>query len=230
VTNVNQSYYPELPEAQSIKTMYHIVRILAIIFGILLILGGLAYAALIWVAWSACNSLIGGVGAYCSGSLGAFLIWPLVIFIFGVIDIIIYVKMKDLEAKVNARQYEAAKSGTLIWMILGFILGGIIVGVLLLVAYIKFDPLINAARNQAAMPPPSGGWAPQGAPAAGYGAPAQAWSPPPSQAWSPPPAQAPPAPAPPGAAAPPMCPRCGKPATWVPQYGRYYCYTDSVYI
>lgn len=40
-----------------------------------------------------------------------------------------------------------------------------------------------------------------------------------------------------GAAAPPppppaaaTCPKCGKPATYIAQYGRYYCYTDNLYI
>jgi hypothetical protein len=249
VTKVNQSYYPELPEAQSIKSMYHVVRILAIIFGILLFLGGLAYTAVVWVAWNACNSAVGGLGATCSGSLAAFLIAPFFIIIFGVIDIIVYLKMKALEAMVNNRQYEAAKSATLIWMIIGFVLGGVIIGVLLLVAYLKFDPLIAAARNQAQMPPPSGGYSPQGAPMGygapppgygapppGYGAPPPGYSAPPPgyaappPAYLPPPAQAPPPPMPPAAPSAPICPRCGKPTTWVAQYNRYYCYTDSAYV
>ncbi len=50
-------------------------------------------------------------------------------------------------------------------------------------------------------------------------------SPPPS--YSPPPAAAPPAATP---AAAPNCPRCGKPATFVPQYGRHYCYTCQQYV
>ncbi|MEM2088726.1 MAG: hypothetical protein QXF52_08700 [Thermoproteota archaeon] len=28
----------------------------------------------------------------------------------------------------------------------------------------------------------------------------------------------------------PVCPRCGKPGTWVPQYKRYYCYTCKQYL
>ena len=63
-------------EVQSIKSMLHIVRILAIIFGILLFLGGLAYAAAVAAAYSACNSAI---GVYCStsGTLGFLLIGPI---------------------------------------------------------------------------------------------------------------------------------------------------------
>ena len=28
---------------------------------------------------------------------------------------------------------------------------------------------------------------------------------------------------------PPVCPLCGKPLTWIPQYKRYYCYNDKKY-
>ncbi|MCI4330312.1 MAG: hypothetical protein L3K19_00490 [Thermoplasmata archaeon] len=34
----------------------------------------------------------------------------------------------------------------------------------------------------------------------------------------------------PMAAAPVNCPTCGKPATWVAQYNRWYCYTDQKYV
>ena len=40
------------------------------------------------------------------------------------------------------------------------------------------------------------------------------------------------APAPPPVAAPaaPLCARCGKPTTYIAQYGRYYCYADNLYV
>jgi hypothetical protein len=34
----------------------------------------------------------------------------------------------------------------------------------------------------------------------------------------------------PAAAGTPTCPRCGRPATWVAQYNRWYCYTDQQYL
>ncbi|MGA8605175.1 MAG: hypothetical protein WB788_09010 [Thermoplasmata archaeon] len=198
----------EPPEVQSIKSMLHIVRILAIIFGILLFLAGVAYAAFLAYAFSVC----GAYGGFCTGSLGFALIPAIFIIIFGVVDFVIYMQMKEIEAMVNNRQYEAAKSKTLLWMILGFILGGIIIGVLLLIAYLKFDPVITWSRNQqqGGMPPP--GYAPQ-------------YAPPPPMA--PPP---PPAPAPVAAPATPMCAKCGRPTTYIAQYGRYYCYTDNLYV
>jgi hypothetical protein len=192
----------EPPEVQSIKSMLHIVRILAIIFGILLLLGGLAYAAFVAYAFSVCGSI---AGYYCGGYLGAALIFPIIIIIWGVVDFVIYIQMREIESLVNQRQYEQAKSKTLIWMILGFILGGILVGILLLIAYLKFDPVINWQR--------SGGQ--------GMAPPAYAPAPPPMAAPPPPAAQP---------AAAPICPKCGQPTTYVAQYGRYYCYTDKQYV
>jgi hypothetical protein len=181
----------EPPEVQSIRSMLHIVRILAVIFGILLFLGGLAYVALAVAAYNACTSVAGNI---CAGSIGVVLVFPIIIVIFGLIDVVIYLQMKGIEALVNQRQYEAAKSKTLLWMVLGFILGGIIIGVLLLIAYLKFDPVINMQRAQM-----SGGGAPgYGAPPPGYGAPPMA--PPPAGVTGG---------APPAAAGGKFCSSCG---------------------
>ena len=219
-----QMYYQEPPEAQSIKSMFHITRILALIFGILLLLGGLAYVAVAVLAWEACTSVVGNI---CLG-VGFVLAFPILLVIWGVFDFIIYIKMRELEAMVNARQYEQAKAGTLIWMILGFILGGIIIGILLLIAYLKFDPLINMQRAQMGGQPPQMGAPPPGQPM--YAQPPPGYGAPPPQA-APMAAPAPaPAPMPPPAPAVPFCPTCGQPGTFVPQYNRYYCYTDKQYL
>jgi hypothetical protein len=34
----------------------------------------------------------------------------------------------------------------------------------------------------------------------------------------------------PGPAWPSACPRCGRPLTWVAQYGRWYCPTEQLYL
>lgn len=189
----------EPPEASSIKSLLHIARILALIFGILFFLGGLAYTALAIAAYNSCSAL---VGSYCNG-LGFVLIFPIFIILWGVFDVLIYLKLKSISAMVDQRQYGEAKSATLLWMIIGFIVGGIIIGIILLVAWFKYDAAINAQR---------GGYAPA---APGYYAPATPMMP------------APPAAAPTTA---PICPRCQKPGTWIAQYQRYYCYTDGQYL
>jgi hypothetical protein len=211
----------EPPEVQSIKSMLHIAKILAIILGVLAFLGGIAYAATVAFLSTTCSTYAGD--PYCGGAVAGAIIGAIYIVIAGVIAIIVYMQMNSIETKVNEHQYEAAKSQTLIWMILGFIFG-IILGVILLIAWLKFDPLISWQRSQGGAPPP--GYAqfapplyapPAAAPAPGYAAP------PPTA-----PTPAPPAP-PPVAPAAPFCVRCGKPTTYIAQYGRYYCYADNLY-
>jgi hypothetical protein len=217
---VNAPGYPEPPEAQSIRSMLQVARILAIIFGIILLIGGIAYIAEVAYLYSICSSYV-GIDPYCGsawvGAIGTS-IW---LVIGGAIALLVYLQMRSIEAKVNSHQYEAAKSQTFLWMILGFIFG-IILGVVLLVAYLKFDPLIAASRNMGMggqMPPP--GMAPA------YAAPAA------PVAAAPPAAMPAPAPPPPPAAAAPatpFCGTCGKPTTYIPQYGRYYCYDCKTYV
>jgi hypothetical protein len=213
--------YPEPPEAQSIRSMLQVARILAIIFGVILVLAGIAYIALIAYYVSVCSTIT-GFDPYCGtawvGDIGV-AIWLL---IGGAVAVIVYMQMRSIETKVNNRQYEAAKTQTLLWMILGFIFG-IVLGIVLLIAFIKFDPLIAASRNMGGggqMPP--GGMPP-------------AYSPPAAPTVAPAPAVAPasaPPPPPPAAGAPatPFCGNCGKPTTYVPQYGRYYCYDCKLYV
>lgn len=181
----------EPPEAQSIRSMLHIARILAIIFGIIVLISGIV-AAVFLVLFAAVWLVIGAL-----------------------IAILVYTQMRSIEEKLNARQYEAAKSQTLIWMILGLIFG-IVLGIILLIAYIKFDPLISWQRTQMA-----GGAAPvAAAPAPQPGVPA----PVPQAAPAPPPVTPP---TPPPA---PNCANCGRPTTYIAQYGRYYCYPCARYV
>ncbi len=116
---------PVPPEAESIKSLVKIAGIVALIFGIIYIIAGLA-------------TIIVLVG-----------ILPL---IFGIIDIIIWKQCKNINELIDAGKYKEAKDKTLIWMIIGIIIGGLIPGILLLVAYIKYDELIK--RQQVAVPPP----------------------------------------------------------------------------
>ncbi|MCI4317341.1 MAG: hypothetical protein L3J96_02280, partial [Thermoplasmata archaeon] len=132
------------------------------------------------------------------------------------------------------------------------IIFSLIVGIILVLAYIKYDAVINWQRSMGQGGQPGWGAAPvQQAPA--WGQPqAQAWGQPsmgaqPSQStqWSAPPSAQPaqpgawsqpaqPAAAPMAATAPAQapatCPRCNKPATWVAQYNRWYCYSCAQYV
>ncbi|MGA7861770.1 MAG: hypothetical protein WCB19_07935 [Thermoplasmata archaeon] len=117
---------------------------------------------------------------------------------------------------VSEGRYEQARTPTLIFAILSLITVNLIAGILYLIAYIKLG---DAVREQQMPPQGYPGAAPMMTPGMPYG----------GQPMQQPMAPAPPAPAM-AAPAPVICPRCGKPATFVPQYNRYYCYTDQQYV
>lgn len=67
--------------------------------------------------------------------------------IFGVIDIVVFYECREIIRLTEQRQLSAAKDKTLIWMIVGLIFGFIIVGLFMVIAYIKFDDLIRVYQN-----------------------------------------------------------------------------------
>ena len=92
----------------------------------------------------------GGLAALIIGIL---LVWTVVGIIVG---ILIWMKTKDIIKLVDERKYKEAKEKTLIWMILGFLFTGIVPGILLLLAYLKYDDLIKQQQTPPpeAVPPP----------------------------------------------------------------------------
>jgi len=127
-----QPYGMVPPEVESIKSMLNIAGILCLIAGIILLLVGI-----FWIV--------------VAGFIGAFI--AIFFVIAAIFWIIFYMTCKGIIAQVDARQYEQAKSKTLLWMIIGLIFG-FWPGLLLLIAYLKFDPLINATRAQGYGPVP----------------------------------------------------------------------------
>ena len=137
-------YYQQPPygvasqEEDSIKSLLRIAGIISLIFGILILLGGILY--LVWM-----TVLLGA-------AFGLFIsIWFIII---GIVDILIYINCKKINDMIEAQNYEGAKSKTLVWMILGFLFGGLIPGIIILLAFMKFDDLINATRGGGYMPAP----------------------------------------------------------------------------
>ncbi|MCI4336441.1 MAG: phage holin family protein [Thermoplasmata archaeon] len=202
--------------------------------------------------------VLGVIGLLAATAVGlgiAFLILPIIfLVVFGLIPLImLYVAYEFCYKRIKNRQYEQAKGPLLIVAIIEIIFGGLLPGIFYLIAYIKLGDVINETRGA----PP--GWAPgynmapgapmaqpYGAPPQGYAAPPQGYASPP-QGYAAPPGQAAPAYssppaqtyAPAAAAAPaaalspagvPACPRCSRPATFVPQYNRYYCYSCAQYL
>ena len=118
-----------------------------------------------------------------------------------VLNALIFLQAAEIRSLVNIGNYRLAKERTILWMILGFF-PPFINGFLLLLVYLKLDTMTQASAGT------------------GQGV-APAWGPPAGAA-------APGAPA--GAPGQLTCPRCGQPAHWIAQYGRWYCYHDQQYI
>ncbi len=132
-----QQYAMVPPEAESIKSLVKIAGILALIVGILMLLGGIAWLILMVLAEAAFfGMIIAIVFVVCA------LFW-----------IFFYMACKDIIHMVDVRQYEQAKSKTLLWVVVGIIFG-FWLGIILLIAYLKFDSLINMTRAQAYGPAP----------------------------------------------------------------------------
>ena len=221
----------EATEVHSLKSLLYASRIVALVFCILLLLGGLLDILYSLVVISTCSATL---GISCGPGIVAVLPGAITTLIFGVVDGVIYIEVKETETLVDQRRYEEAKGKTLVWMIIGFVLGGIIPGILLLIAWLKYDPVINLQRSQAAFPPSGYAQAPGAGSPMAPGAPmAQAPVSPtqPSPPPQPAPAAIPSAPmAYPTAAPTTTCPRCGRPAMWVAQYGRWFCPTEQQYL
>jgi amino acid transporter len=104
------------PEVESILSLNNIAGILALIFAILLLIIGAI--TLIFI-------------------IGVFFI------IFGVVNLLIWNKLKEINSLVNQGVYQRAKEEQITWAILGLLLGGIVIGIILLISYLKYDEVIR---------------------------------------------------------------------------------------
>ncbi len=112
-------------EAESIKTLTRIAGIIALIIGVIYIIAGAIFLFLAFIGF--------------------------IVMIPAVLNIWIYMKCNEIIKHIEEKRYREAKEETLWPMILGFILSWIIVGILLLVAYMKYDELL---RKRIPPPPP----------------------------------------------------------------------------
>lgn len=65
----------------------------------------------------------------------------LFILIFAFVNFLIRWKLNEINDLIKERNFNQARNEQLIWMILGFILGGVIIGIILLIAYVKYDEI-----------------------------------------------------------------------------------------
>ncbi len=124
----------------------------------------------------------------------------------------LYIGYAWVYRRIRDGQYEGARTPALILGILGLIFGGFLTGILYLIAYVKIGDAINESRRPAMTYAPPYPYTP-GAAGPGF-----------TPAAAPVPGMAP------APAVAPLCPRCGRPGTYIAQYGRYYCYTDQQYL
>lgn len=136
------------PEAESIKSMTGIAGIFGIIMAVLALLGAL-WEIWVYVTWTSVVAYydVYGNAVYNSGWALGFLIWAIVLFVFFALGILFYMNCKKIKDMVNQGRYIEAKSKALIWMIIGIIFVFFIPGILLLIAYLKFDPLIRGTQG-----------------------------------------------------------------------------------
>ena len=73
--------------------------------------------------------------------------------ILGVVNLVVFYECREIIRLTEQRKLSAAKEKTLIWMIVGLIFGFIIVGLFMVIAYLKFDDLIRSYRNAAKQQP-----------------------------------------------------------------------------
>jgi beta-lactamase regulating signal transducer with metallopeptidase domain len=69
--------------------------------------------------------------------------------ILGIVDLVVFYECREIIKLIDQKRLSAAKEKTLIWMIVGLIFGFIIVGIFMVIAYLKFDDLIRSYQNSA---------------------------------------------------------------------------------
>lgn len=124
------------PDVSTIKTMNEIAKILAMIYGILLIIIGVFTIV------------------HVAGGFTTVNVWGIIPLIFGIVNLILYLQINKIDALVDQQKYMDAKNQTLVWMVIGFIFAGILVAIVLLISYSKYDGIIRAVPQNAQTPPP----------------------------------------------------------------------------
>lgn len=145
----------EPPEATSIKSMVNIASIFGILMCVLALVGAL-WEIYSYAVWESAYDYLDyyGYDFYDDSVRMAYLIWAIVLIVFFVVGLLFFMSCKKITQMVDQRQYVQAKSKTLVWSILGILFVFFIPGLLLLIAYLKFDPLINMSSGYGQMPPP----------------------------------------------------------------------------
>lgn len=106
---------PLPPAAGTIMSLNDVAGVLCVIFGIFFLITGF-FTLIVFVGF--------------------------VFLAFAFVNFLIRSKLKEINELIHQRKFLKAKNEQLTWMILGFILGGIITGLIILIGYIKYDELL----------------------------------------------------------------------------------------
>jgi hypothetical protein len=197
-------YRPRAPSQGTAETLILVAFVLQLIF------------SLVWIFLFGLLAIVGGTLFLFAIVLGgAVLGFAALMTILSIL--MLYVAYQYSYRRVRVGDLAGARGPTLLLGILGIFFGGIVVGILYIVAYVEIGQAESELRTMGAGPGPYGN--PYGSPY-GYGLPAYGAG---GVGYAPP--AGPVAPATPG-----NCPRCGRPATFIPQYGRSYCYSCAQYV
>lgn len=130
------------PEVETVESLVRVAGVVALIIGIL----NLLLFGIVFVPAMGLFMMLGPVGLI----LGILSMWSFILMIlFIIVDIWLYTRCRWIRKLIGMKELREAKRKTLIPIVLGFIFAWIIVGVLLLAAYIKFDDAIRAVETAA---------------------------------------------------------------------------------
>ncbi len=121
------------PDVSTVKTLNLIAGILTIIVLIFALIGGSMYSILLFVP----NSM-----HFILYFIYTWLILEVILDIF-----LIWLIFSKINSSLDRQEYIEAKNSTLIATIIGFIFGSIIVGIILLIAYLKYDDIIRNVQQ-----------------------------------------------------------------------------------
>lgn len=192
---------PDPSESLSASEYLTAAKIVALVIGILELVGFLAAVVF---------ALLG----FGFSWFGGFLL------VGSIVNLLLFIEIGPIQDFVDARQYVAAQARTRSWMVLGFIFSWLIIGVLLFLAYRRYAGLLQVQAKMAAPTVPfrpdssRNPTAPLSAGPSGSAVARSGVAPVGSS----------------GAPGTPACPRCGRPTTWIPQYARWFCYPDMIYL
>ncbi|HEV8049642.1 MAG TPA: hypothetical protein VGP88_03510 [Thermoplasmata archaeon] len=223
-------YRPKPPSQGTAETLIIVAFVLQIIFSAVVLFFG-AFGLLF--------------GAFFFFSVGGALILVLAGIVVVIPILMLYVAYRYSYARTRDGDFAGARGPTLLLGIIGLIFGGLIVGILYIVAYVKLGDAESETHQL-------GGWPGGGAPHYGYpGHPAYGYPGPSGYGYpgqpgygypyaygggapygrpGAPTAGGVPYSPPPSAPIATTCPRCGRPATYIAQYGRSYCYSCTQYV